>query len=76
MKVMRTDPLTGKENTLEIPVTEAQINKWRGGRNIQDVMRNLTDDQREFMMTGLLPKSWEEIFKGQNDEDLEVDKGI
>lgn len=76
MKVTRKDPLTGKDNTLEIPVTEAQVNQWRGGRNIQDVMRNLTDDQREFMMTGLMPDSWEEIFKGQTDEDLEVDKGV
>ena len=64
MKVTRTDPLTNKTNTMDLPVTEAQFKQWRvGGRNIQDVMRHLTDDQREFIMTGLMPDSWEEIFK-------------
>jgi len=66
----RIDPLTGVRNTIELDVTEAQVNQWRGGRNIQEVMRNLTDDQREFIMTGITPTSWEEIFK-----DTEADKG-
>jgi hypothetical protein len=64
VKVTRKDPLTGKENTLDLPITEAQLNQWRtGGRLIQDVMRHLTDDQREFLMTGLMPESWNEIFE-------------
>ncbi len=63
-------------NTLDLPITEAQIDNWRnGGRNIQVVMPHLSADHREFLMTGLMPDSWEEIFKGQNDEDLEVDRG-
>ena len=66
----RIDPLTGVRNTIDLPVTEAQVNEWRGGRNIQEVMRNLNDDQREFIMTGITPESWEEIFK-----DSEADKG-
>lgn len=77
MIITRIDPFTQKEHSQEIDVTEQQLDQWRnGGRNIQDVMRHLTDDEREFIMTGIMPDSWDEIFKGQTDEDLEVDKGI
>lgn len=75
MIVIRVDPFTQKEHSQEINVTEQQLDQWRGGRNIQDVMRHLTDDEREFIMTGIMPDSWEEIFKGQEDEDLEVNRG-
>ena len=68
MKVTRTDPLTNKVNTLELPITEAHLDKWRnGGRTIQSVMPHLSDDQREFLMTGLMPESWEEVFKDSED---------
>jgi len=63
MRITRTDPITGKENTIQIPVTDAQLGEWRGGRNIQDAMSHLTDDQREFIMTGIMPDTWEDIFK-------------
>jgi hypothetical protein len=64
VKVTRKDPFTGKTNTLELPITQAQLDQWRiGGRNIQDVMRHLDDNQREFLMTGIMPDSWEDIFK-------------
>jgi len=81
VKVTRRDPFTNKTNTVEIPVTTAQLDQWRsGGRLIQDVMRNLTDDEREFLMTGLMPESWKSIFPDDEanpkGEDLEVDKGI
>ncbi len=68
MLVTRRDPLTGKENTLDLPITEVQIYNWRsGGRNIQAVMPHLSADQREFLMTGLMPDSWEDIFQGTSD---------
>lgn len=76
MIITRIDPFTQKENSQEINVTEQQLDQWRnGGRNIQDVMRHLTDDEREFIMTGIMPDSWDELFKGKEDEDLEVNKG-
>tara|TARA_B100000029_G_scaffold473283_1_gene514526 strand:+ start:1311 stop:1484 length:174 start_codon:yes stop_codon:yes gene_type:complete len=54
---------TGKEHTLEIPVTEDQLNAWKNGKLIQDAMPNLTPDQREFLMTGSTPQEWDSIFK-------------
>ena len=61
MNITRRDPFTGKTNTVDIPVTEHQIRSWQHGEGqIQDLMPNLTPDQREFLMTGIMPDSWEQ----------------
>ena len=62
MKITKTSMFTGKEHTMEIPVTEEQIKDWKNGKLIQDAMPNLTADQREFLMTGCTPEEWEENF--------------
>lgn len=62
MKITRTSPFSGKTNTREIPVTQEQIDAWRGGVLIQDAMPNLSADDREFLMTGTTPEEWKELF--------------
>jgi len=59
--------LSGKVNSLDIPVTPEQIAKWKNGAFIQDAMPNISADQREFLMTGITPTEWEEQF-GEDDE--------
>jgi hypothetical protein len=63
MFITRTCPITGKRNTLDIPVTEAQILRWKSGELIQRAMPKLTSDEREFIMTGILPHVWDSLFK-------------
>jgi hypothetical protein len=48
----RTSPLTGEVNEMDLPVTEEQIEAWKGGTLIQDAMPQLTPAQREFIRTG------------------------
>lgn len=62
MTVTKTSPFSGSTHTLDIDVTEAQIAAWQGGELIQRVMPNLTPDEREFLMTGITAKEWEEKF--------------
>lgn len=62
MKITRTSPFSGKVNTMDIPVTQDQIDAWENGELIQRAMPNLTPDQREFLMTGITPQEWEETF--------------
>lgn len=66
MLITKTSGITGKEHTLEIPVTEEQIMRWRNGELIQNAMPHLTADQREFLMTGATPYEWEEMFGPQD----------
>jgi hypothetical protein len=54
--------MTGNTNTLDIPVTQAQIDAWHGGALIQDAMPDLTADDREFLMTGMLPDIFDAYF--------------
>ena len=62
MKIERTNPMTGKSHELDLPITQEQLDAWQNGALIQAVMPNLTPDQREFLMTGLLPDDWDQIF--------------
>ena len=63
MIIKRVDPFTGKNNQWDIPVTEEQVRDWEEGSLIQNAMPNLNPDQREFIMTGITPGSWDETFK-------------
>ena len=50
--------LTGNISTREIPVTNWQIIQWRDGALIQDVMPDLSAEDREFIKTGITPEEW------------------
>lgn len=62
MNITRVNPLTGEQNTLNIPVTQAQLDGWNQGKLIQDAMPNLSADEREFILTGILPEQWDAMF--------------
>lgn len=70
LNVQRVDPFTGKSNTwFNLPVTQEQIFSWQNGELIQNAMPQLSADQREFIMTGITPDSWDENI-GRNIKDL------
>jgi hypothetical protein len=52
----------GKNATMDLNVTIEQIMLWRAGSKIQDVMPHLTPDEREFLISGMLPGEWEKLF--------------
>ena len=43
-------------------VPEENIQRWLQGELIQYAMSELTDDEREYILTGILPGEWEELF--------------
>lgn len=62
MIITRKDPFTGKTNTMDLDITEDQIEAWHAGQLIQNAFPKLDADQREFLMTGIMPDSWDEKF--------------
>lgn len=62
MQITRRNPFTGEHRSMNIAVTEQQLAAWKSGQLIQDAMPNLTADEREFIMSGILPGEWDEIF--------------
>lgn len=58
--------MTGKVNTLEIPMSEDEFNAsfaaWVKGALIQDAFPTLDAGLREFIKTGITPDEWDRIF--------------
>lgn len=64
MLIVRKHPFNGKINSRHIEVTVEQLLRWENGELIQKAMPNLTSDEREFIMTGLLPQDFEDMRHG------------
>ena len=62
MLIEKQSMLTGVRRIVDMPITSEQFNNWQGGMLIQDAMSNLTDDQREFIVSGITAKEWEQAF--------------
>ncbi len=60
MKITRTSPFSGKTATLDLNVTPTQLARWEAGAPAQKVFMFLSADEREFIMTGIIPGEWEE----------------
>ena len=69
MIITKTSSLSGIVRTMDLPITEEQLNNLEDGMSIQDAMPNLTPNEREFILTGVVQEEWEELFAGF-DEDM------
>jgi hypothetical protein len=66
VKITRISPFSGKENTQELDITMLEHMKWIEGTVIQHAMPRLTADEREYVMTGILPDEWDKMM-GEED---------
>lgn len=62
MLIEKKSVLTGKTHILDIPVTKEQLTQWQEGALIQDAMPNLSVNDREFLISGITPEEWKEVF--------------
>ena len=62
MLIERTSMISGETNSMELPITNAQLDRWTNGALIQNVFPDLSEDQREFLMTGITPEEWTQTF--------------
>lgn len=69
MQITRTSILSGVKRTLDIDVTEEQLSRWKAGELIQNVMPNLSENDREFIKTGITAEEWEAMSDESEDED-------
>lgn len=67
MQITRVSVFSRKKHTMEIPVTHEQLAAWHDGRSIQYAMPNISPEHREFIMSGITPEEWKEVFgHGEN----------
>ena len=64
MKITRTSILSNTTNTREIAITEQQLDQMKRMKNIQWLCPQLSADDREFIISGILPEEWDAAFKG------------
>lgn len=63
MKVTRTSPFSGQEHTLDLDVTQDQLDRYdRREDLVQRIFPRLSPEDREFIMTGITPKEWKDTF--------------
>ena len=69
-EVIRVSPLTGNTNTMYMDISDAQLQEWNDPnrtRLVQDIFANLTEAEREFIMTGYTVSDWKEMEKAFSD---------
>lgn len=65
--VQKKSMVSGRVNSMLLPTTQGKIEYWvESGKLIQNVMPDLDDDQREFLMSGITPEEWDDMF-GEED---------
>lgn len=69
MQLTRRSLYSGCIHTLELPITEEELKAWQeSGQMIQQFFPQLTDDEREFILSGMTPEEWEEAFPEDDEE--------
>lgn len=61
MIVIRTCPICNKKSYIN--VSKDAYNDWKSGTVIQKALPELTEDQREWLISGFCPECFEEIVK-------------
>lgn len=67
MLITRTSLLSGITHTRDIPCTAEQLQAWQNGQYIQNAMPNVSDSDREFLISGVTPEEWDEAFGEEED---------
>lgn len=69
MLITRKSQATDTMHTMDLPVTQVQLDRWQAGELIQHVMPHLSVDQREFLITGTTKEEWDVLFGGMDDDE-------
>ena len=67
MKVTRTSPFSRVTRTLDLNITEAQVEAYANGALLQNAFPNLNADEREFYKTGITGEEWDQMFGGSEE---------
>jgi hypothetical protein len=66
MRVTKISQLSGIEHTIDIDITLNELaeieNRFNTKKLIQNIVPNLTMNEREFLMTGITEEEWSNTF--------------
>lgn len=64
MRIERKSMISGKIHTMDLDITQEQIDAYNSGTLLQDAFPHLSPGEREFWKTGITPKEWRATFGG------------
>jgi hypothetical protein len=68
--IIKKSMLSGKMHKAMMRITKEQYNKWINNTGyIQDIFPHLTNEEREFLMTGSTPEEWDRAFKNEKEDE-------
>ena len=63
MLVSKISTFSGKTNTLDLNISAEDLLRYELGQgHVQDIFPHLTPGEREFLITGVTPQEWDEMF--------------
>ncbi len=65
MKITRKSYYSGIVRTRDLDITEEQIEAYQNGALIQNAFPDLSDTDREFLLTGITTSEWIEMFSDE-----------
>lgn len=75
MQITRTSIFTGITRTKELPITIHQWYEYVNGVCAQDAFPQLSDSQREFILTGITDSEWDQ-YMSDEEEDNDEEESI
>ncbi|QGJ95029.1 hypothetical protein SEA_REDWATTLEHOG_168 [Gordonia phage RedWattleHog] len=79
MKITKVSALSGKTNEMDLDITEDRLLAWQNAadddpnRFVQHAFPDLTDDEREFLITGVTQEEWDATFPPEEEDMDEAD---
>lgn len=66
MEIKRVSAISGVERVKDIPVNPDDYIAWKNGEvSMNEAMPYLNDEDREFILSGIIKDEWNEIFKNE-----------
>ena len=63
MLITKKSIVSGVINTMELKVTPQQMERFNGGYELtQNIFPHLSSEEREFLISGMIPTEWDSIF--------------
>ena len=65
MRIIRVSVFTGITRERDIDITEDQLERWKKGELIQNVVPHLNEEDREFILTGITEEEWDNYMNNE-----------
>lgn len=62
MNVTKKSALSGITRTIDLPITEEQYKNYLDGMLAQDAFPDLSADDREFIISGVVSEEWDALY--------------